>query len=84
MGRHRDDEQAPESVVAQRAARRSHDLLESASAARDSGGSESRTTILVAFGANILIAVAKSGAGLLTGSASILAEAAHSGADTGN
>jgi cation diffusion facilitator family transporter len=84
MGRHQDDEQAPESVVAQRAARRSHDLLESASAAGDSGGSESLRTILVAFGANILIAVAKSGAGLLTGSASILAEAAHSWADTGN
>src|ERR1700722_5276054 len=84
MGRHQDDEQAPDSVVAQRAARRSHDLLESASAAGVSGGSESLITILVAFGANILIAVAKSLAGLLTGSASILAEAAHSWADTGN
>jgi cation diffusion facilitator family transporter len=83
MGRHQDDEQAPESVLAQRAARRSHDLLAAASAG-DPGGSESLRTILVAFGANILIAVAKTGAGLLTGSASILAEAAHSWADTGN
>src|SRR3984957_474901 len=84
MGRHQDEKPPPESVVAQGADRRSHDLLESASAAGDSGASESLRTVLVAFGANILIAVAKSGAGLLTGSASILAEAAHSWADTGN
>src|SRR3984885_4097464 len=84
MGRHQDEKPPPESVVAQGADRRSHDLLESASAAGDSGASESLRTVLVAFGANILIAVAKSGAGLLTGSASILAEAAPSWADTGN
>jgi cation diffusion facilitator family transporter len=47
-------------------------------------GSESLTTVLVALGANLLIAVAKSGAGVLTGSASMLAEAVHSWADTGN
>jgi cation diffusion facilitator family transporter len=41
-------------------------------------------TVLVAFGANLLIAVAKSVAAVLTGSASMLAEAAHSWADTGN
>jgi cation diffusion facilitator family transporter len=39
---------------------------------------------LVAFGANVLIAVAKSAAAALTGSASLVAEAAHSWADTGN
>ena len=47
-------------------------------------GSASLTTILVAFAANLLVAVAKSGAAVVTGSASMLAEAAHSWADTGN
>jgi cation diffusion facilitator family transporter len=40
--------------------------------------------VLIAFGANLLVAAAKSVAAVLTGSASILAEAAHSWADTGN
>ena len=48
------------------------------------GDSESGTTILVALVANALVAVVKSGAAVLTGSASLLAEAAHSWADTGN
>jgi cation diffusion facilitator family transporter len=38
----------------------------------------------VAFGANVLIAVAMTGAAVITGSASITAEAAHSWADSGN
>jgi cation diffusion facilitator family transporter len=42
------------------------------------------TTVLVAFVANLLVAVAKSVAAVVTGSASLLAEAAHSWADTGN
>jgi cation diffusion facilitator family transporter len=46
--------------------------------------SESAVTVLVALGANLLIALAKSGAALFTASASMLAEAAHSWADTGN
>jgi len=46
--------------------------------------SESKRTVLVAFGANLAIAVAKLGAGLVSGSSSILAEAAHSFADTLN
>jgi cation diffusion facilitator family transporter len=41
-------------------------------------------TVVVAFGANLVVAIAKSIAALLTGSASITAEAAHSWADTGN
>lgn len=41
-------------------------------------------TVLVALAANALIAVAKSVAALITGSASMVAEAAHSWADTGN
>jgi len=48
------------------------------------GASASRTTVLVAFAANLLVALAKSAAAAVTGSASILAEAAHSWADTGN
>lgn len=43
---------------------------------------ESRTTILIALAANVVLAVAKLAAGLVTGSAALLAEAAHSGADT--
>ncbi len=41
-------------------------------------------TVLIALGANLLIALAKSGAALITGSASMVAESAHSWADTGN
>jgi cation diffusion facilitator family transporter len=48
------------------------------------GSSGSTTTVLVALGSNVLVAVAKSAAAAVTGSASILAEAAHSWADTGN
>lgn len=45
-------------------------------------GGESTGTVLVALGANLAIAAMKAAAGLLTGSASILAEAGHSVADT--
>lgn len=48
------------------------------------GGGESLLTVLVAFGANLLIALAKTVAAVLTGSASMVAEAAHSWADAGN
>jgi cation diffusion facilitator family transporter len=47
----------------------------------DNGG-ESTLTVLVALGANAAIGVLKLVAGLLTGSAAMLAEAAHSAADT--
>lgn len=47
-------------------------------------GSDSLTTVVVAFAANVLIAIAKTVAALLTGSASMVAEAAHSWADSGN
>jgi cation diffusion facilitator family transporter len=47
-------------------------------------GGESTLTVLVAFSTNLAIAVAKTTAAALTGSASMLAEAAHSWADTGN
>lgn len=45
---------------------------------------ESLLTVLVALGANGLLAIAKSVAAVLTGSAAMVAEAAHSWADTGN
>ncbi|MEO5898984.1 MAG: cation transporter [Ilumatobacteraceae bacterium] len=48
------------------------------------GRSETVTTVLVAFAANIVIALAKTVAAFLTGSASLVAEAAHSWADAGN
>ncbi len=52
--------------------------------AATTGGGESLRTVLIAFAANLLIAIAKSVAAFLTGSAAMLAEAAHSWADTGN
>ncbi|MGY4720628.1 cation diffusion facilitator family transporter [Naumannella cuiyingiana] len=45
---------------------------------------ESTRTVVIAFAANALVAIAKSVAAAFTGSASMLAEAAHSWADTGN
>ena len=46
--------------------------------------SNSLTTVLIAVGANLIIAIAKTVAAVMTGSASMIAEAAHSWADTGN
>jgi cation diffusion facilitator family transporter len=59
-------------------------LLGPLSQASAAGHSASVTTVLVAFAANLLVAVAKTVAAVVTSSASILAEAAHSWADTGN
>jgi cation diffusion facilitator family transporter len=58
--------------------------LDPLSEAHGAHGSDSVITVLVAFVANLLVAIAKLVAAVLTGSASMLAEAAHSGADTGN
>ena len=80
----RDGEQGPAPFPAGTAAGRSHDLLRSVQAPDGPAGSESVTTVLVAFGVNVLVAAAKSVAAVLTGSASLLAEAAHSWADAGN
>ncbi len=52
--------------------------------ARADSKPEGVITVLVAFAANLLIAVAKTFAAFLTGSASMVAEAAHSWADAGN
>ncbi|MFD9666600.1 cation diffusion facilitator family transporter [Rhodococcus sp. NPDC059968] len=53
-------------------------------AAEEDTGGESARTVIVAFGANVGVAIAKSVAATMTGSASMVAEAAHSWADTGN
>jgi cation diffusion facilitator family transporter len=84
MAREQDGEQAPAPVTAEEAARGSRDLFTSAPLLRGASTSESLTTVLVAFTANVLIAVAKSAAAIATGSASLVAEAAHSWADSGN
>ena len=87
MAREQGSEQPPAPSAAGEPAeadRESRELLGSVPLPRDSGQSESLTTVLVAFGANILIAAAKTAAAVLTGSASLPAEAAHSSADAGN
>ncbi len=45
---------------------------------------KSSLTVVVAFLANVLVGIAKTAAALITGSASMAAEAAHSWADVGN
>ncbi|GAA5030531.1 cation diffusion facilitator family transporter [Microbacterium fluvii] len=57
---------------------------DTARAVDDAAQPESLTTVLIALGANALIAIAKTIAAGLTGAASMVAEAAHSWADTGN
>ena len=82
MADEQNSEQGQAPVLNGDVAHGAHDLL--GAAGGGPGESESLTTVLVAFGANILIAVAKSAAAVVTGSASMLAEAAHSWADAGN
>jgi cation diffusion facilitator family transporter len=84
MAQQQGGEQAPVPAGAEEPAREPHSLLESVPGSGGPAGSESLTTVLVAFGVNVLIAVAKSGAAVVTGSASLVAEAAHSWADSGN
>src|SRR5437763_13573456 len=84
MAREQGGEQAP-APAAEGVARGSRDLFTSVPLLRGAADtSESLTTVLVALGANVLIAVAKSAAAVVTGSASLVAEAAHSWADSGN
>ena len=59
-------------------------LVQLGSGGAGEGKAESSLTVFVAFAANVLIALAKSWAAALTGSASMVAEAAHSWADAGN
>ncbi|MDQ0735350.1 cation diffusion facilitator family transporter [Arthrobacter agilis] len=51
---------------------------------QESSGGEKPVTVIIAFIANLLVAGAKTVAAMITGSASMTAEAAHSWADTGN
>ena len=48
------------------------------------GGGEGLLTVLIALGVNAAIAIVKSVVGAITGSAAMVAEAAHSWADAGN
>ena len=84
MAREQGGEQAPVPVATEGTARGSREPFMSVPLLRGSSASESVTTVLVAFTANVLIAVAKSAAAVVTGSASLVAEAAHSWADSGN
>src|SRR6516225_8135535 len=84
MAREQGGNQASAPIAGGGIARRPYNLFGSVPLLRDPGASESLTTVLVAFGANVLIAVAKSAAAAVTGSASLVAEAAHSWADSGN
>jgi cation diffusion facilitator family transporter len=81
---HEQDGESAAAPVVGEAADGSRDLFGAVPWSDGAGGSESVRTVLVAFGANVLVAVAKSVAAVVTGSASILAEAAHSWADAGN
>ena len=84
MAREQGGKEASAPIAGGGVARRPYNLFGSVPLLRDPGGSESLTTVLVAFVANVLIAVAKSAAAVVTGSASLVAEAAHSWADAGN
>jgi cation diffusion facilitator family transporter len=77
-------EQVSAPIMGEAAASRSVDRFRSVPEPDRSEVTESGTTVLVAFGANVLVAIAKSVAALITGSQSLLAEAAHSWADSGN
>src|SRR5262249_44718005 len=59
-------------------------LRHSRASLRNASNPESRTSLLVAFAANVVVAASKLFAGLVTGSAALLAEAAHSVADSSN
>jgi cation diffusion facilitator family transporter len=52
--------------------------------ARKAPSGDKPVTVIIAFIANLLVAAAKTVASMITGSASMTAEAAHSWADTGN
>jgi cation diffusion facilitator family transporter len=59
-------------------------MAEEPSAPRSEVGGETKRTVLVAGAANLIVAVIKAIAGVLTGSSAMLAESAHSVADTLN
>jgi cation diffusion facilitator family transporter len=75
--------QAPGSSAADNSLPRRR-LRHSAASLRARRSRGSRISLIVAFAANLVVAVAKLTAGLITGSAALLAEAAHSVADSNN
>jgi cation diffusion facilitator family transporter len=82
-----DDPESDESAVVTPEPEYIRDLVRIPLQAEDGEGgpdSESNLTVAIAFLANLVIAIAKTGAAILTGSASLVAEAAHSWADSGN
>jgi cation diffusion facilitator family transporter len=64
--------------------RRERGLRHSAASVRSSRSARNRVSIAVALVANVVVAVAKLAAGLFTGSSALIAEAAHSAADSTN
>src|SRR5262249_37026999 len=84
VAREQRGEQAPAPVPAGTATRRSYDLLRSLQVPAGDGGAASPAPPLGALRPHRPVAAAKSAAAVVTGSASLLAEAAHSWADTGN
>jgi Cation efflux family len=72
------DESSTPQVLARPRFRRSTASL------RSSRSNGNRTSLIVAFVANLFVAAAKLAAGLITGSDALLAEAAHSLADSTN
>src|ERR1700689_1022024 len=84
MAREQGGDQVQAPVAAGGVASGSREPLMPVPLLRGARASESLTTVLVAFSANLVIAAAKSAAAAVTGSASLTAEAAHSWADCGN
>jgi hypothetical protein len=73
MARERGSDDSPAPAAVEGTALGSPGLLKSVSLLGGPGDSESVTTVLVAFAVNVLIAVAKSAAAAVTGSASLVA-----------
>ena len=76
--------QASSSAADEAVAQSQRNLLAGAAGSAGQGHADSLVTVLVAISVNVVLAAAKSAAALVTGSASMLAEAAHSWADSGN
>lgn len=59
-------------------------MAEDATSQTENATDESMLTVIIAFTMNVLVAIAKTIAAAITGSAAMVAEAAHSWADAGN
>lgn len=80
----------PRNTRSRGAGKLTHDAPSDSKGASNSNNNEddqhsgSLVTVLIAVGANVIIAIAKTVAAFMTGSASMIAESAHSWADAGN